>query len=87
MTLQTPEEFRRILADERGRISLGNLHKKDTSSYRAYLDEYNRIVLEPCIEFPESKELWLEKDKQAFDAVMGGINDSKNGNLTEIDEF
>lgn len=87
MTLQTFETFKRILADERGRISLGDLHKQNTSSYRAYLDEYNRIILEPCVEFPASREFWLEKDKQAFDAVMSGIDDAKDGRLSAIDEF
>jgi hypothetical protein len=63
--------------DSKGRVALGVL-AKGVSSFKATVDDDNRIVLEPYSEVP-SREKWLFDNPKAMASVKRGLNDAKAG--------
>ena len=71
--------------DSKGRIALGVL-AKGVSSYRATVDEDNRIILEPYSEVP-SREKWLFDNSKAISSVKQGLADAKAGRIQSRGNF
>lgn len=72
--------------DKKGRITLNKLMIKGTSSFRAIVDEKNRIILEPQVDIPLS-ESWLYNNPIALEAVKQGLTESKDGKLENLGSF
>ena len=72
--------------DNKGRICLGKLIEDGVSSFRAYLDENHRIILEPFSEIP-AKELWLHKNPAVLASVKKGLIQSKKKQTKSLGSF
>src|ERR1700730_8979974 len=70
--------------DTRNRVCLTQCLPKnlEVSSFRAH-QEGNKIILEPLVEIP-SEEHWLYKNSEAMDSVMKGLEDIKEGRVSEL---
>ena len=71
------EGFKMLRPDSKGRITLGAL-AKGVSGFRVFVDEDQRIVLEPYTEIP-AREKWLFDNPQALNQVRKGLADSAAG--------
>ena len=54
----------------------------EISSFRVY-QEGSKIILEPLVEIP-SEEHWLYKNPKAMASVMKGLEDIKEGRISEL---
>jgi hypothetical protein len=71
--------------DSKGRVALGVL-AKGVSSFKATVDDDNRIVLEPYSEVP-SREKWLFDNPKAMASLKRGLNDAKAGRVKSKGTF
>ena len=71
--------------DSKGRVALGVL-AKGVSSFKATVDDDNRIILEPYSEVP-SREKWLFDNPTALDSVKRGLADAKAGRTKSKGSF
>lgn len=72
--------------DAKGRITLGSLGIGEVSSYHAYVDDQQRIVLEPFSEIP-MREKWLFENKPALQKVKCGLKQSAAGKTHDLGSF
>ena len=72
--------------DSKGRITLGSLIPKGTSSVRAFRDEKGRIILELYTEIP-ARERWLYENKVALKMVQEGLKEAAQGKLRSRGSF
>ena len=79
------EPLKDVKPDSKGRVNLGSVLDSDVDRYKVFKDEHNRIILEPYADIP-MHEVWLFKNKEAFESVRRGVEDSKTGNLVELDD-
>lgn len=80
MTLKT------LRLDNKGRVSLGSLIEEGVSSFRAYIDNEHRIVLEPYVEVP-AREAWLHKNSKQLNSVKKGLKESAQGKTKSLGSF
>ena len=71
--------------DSKGRISLGKL-ARGVSSFRATIDDQQRIVLEPYAEVPAS-EKWLFDNPAARQSLVRGLADAESGRVHDLGSF
>jgi hypothetical protein len=74
-----------VRPDAKGRIFLGKM-AEGVSSYRAYMDEDHRVILEPFAEIP-LRERWLFENKEAYESVQRGMADAKAGRVAYLGDF
>lgn len=72
--------------DSKGRICIGSLIEEGISSFHAYIDKKNRIILEPFAEIP-ARELWLHKNQVAFNSVKKGLEQSAAKKTKSLGSF
>ena len=75
-----------IRPDPKGRVSVGKLMPEGVTSFRAWRDKDQRIILEPCIDIPV-REAWLFRNKQALGQVRRGLQDSAAGKTVKKGNF
>lgn len=82
------DNFREIAAnvkpDGKKRIVLSKAPVAEGVTYRIYCNEIGQIILDPHVSIPAS-EVWLYKDREAFEAVEAGIREASEGKITKID--
>ena len=78
-----PEKNLKI--DAKKRITIGKLVPDEVTSFDAEVKENGVIILHPKVEIP-AEELWLFRNKEAWAAVQRGIDDLKNGRVSELEE-
>jgi hypothetical protein len=71
--------------DSKRRITIGKLASDDITSYDAKLQEDGTILLIPKVEIP-AHEAWLYRNPKALTSVLEGIEDSKAGRVSELEE-
>jgi hypothetical protein len=78
-------KYLKLQLDTRNRVCLTHFLPKnlDISSFRAYQDG-NKIILEPLVEIP-AEEHWIYKNPKAMTSVMRGLEDIKEGRVSQID--
>jgi hypothetical protein len=69
--------------DSKGRVCLGSFIDDNISSFKAYLDKKQRIILEPFAEIP-AKELWLYKNSKALSSVKKGLKQPAKGKTKSL---
>jgi len=79
------ESSRVVRPDNKGRILLGEL-AKGISSFRVFIDDEQRIILEPFAEIP-AREKWLFENKKSLASVMRGLQQSKNKKTKSLGSF
>lgn len=90
-TIQIQENFTKVGAkaiDNRNRIPIGDAIKRERTSdhYMLFANrETGDILLRPLAQIPEA-ELWLYKNKKAFDSVMRGLEQFAKGQVQPLDE-
>ncbi len=84
MRKHVPHKQVKLPLDTRNRVCLTQFLPKnlDVSSFRAY-QEGNKIILEPLVEIP-SEEHWLYKNPKAMASVRKGLEDIKEGRISEL---
>lgn len=74
--------------DDKYRICLGSFLSKEErellSSFRITRQEDGKILLDPLVEIP-AREHWIYKNPKALASLMRGIEDAKNGRITDLD--
>lgn len=85
MRKHTHQKQVKLPLDTRNRVCLTQFlpENLDISSFRAH-QEGNKIILEPLVEIP-SDEHWLYKNPKAMASVMKGLEDIKEGRISELD--
>ena len=85
-TLKVDDQFEEIgtrTIDDRKRITVGELlgsHKR----VRLYRNDRGEILLLPVVEIPAS-ELWLFRNREAFESVQKGLKEASEGKITKLD--
>jgi hypothetical protein len=79
------EEHGTARPDAKGRITLGSL-AKGVSSFRIYVDDQERIVLEPYAEIP-AREKWLHENPKALASLRKGIKQAEEGKTRPLGSF
>lgn len=74
-----------VRPDSKGRITLGK-RSREFSGYTMKEKADGSILLEPLIEVP-AKEAWLYKNKEAFDRVSKGLEQSAAGKTKSLGSF
>lgn len=74
---------KRLIPDERGRITLGEL-AKHVSSYTATWTPDGTVTLTPMVEIP-ARERWLWANKDALAMVRQGLDESAAGKTKPLD--
>jgi hypothetical protein len=69
--------------DNRNRLTIGEL-ALGFNRVRLYKNQLGEILLKPVVEIPAS-ELWLYKNKEAFENVQNGLKDISEGKLSKLD--
>ena len=83
--LRVDDEFREIgtrTIDDRKRLTLGQLIK-DFKRVKLYRNDRGELLLQPVVEVPVS-ELWLFKNKEAFESVQKGLKDAAKGRVSKL---
>ena len=83
--LRVDDEFHEIgtrSIDDRQRLTLGELIK-DFKRVKLYKNERGELLLQPVVEVPAS-ELWLFKNKEAFESVQKGLKDAAEGRISKL---
>mgnify|MGYP003338079312 CR=1 FL=1 len=73
-----------VNADSQGRLTLGVLAKNKT--YTLSYNEVGQILLTPVAVIPEH-EAWLYKNPEAYQAVLTGLAQAKEGDLHYMGSF
>lgn len=76
---------RYLKPDSKGRIQLGR-RAKNIVRYQVIEENDGRIVLLPEIAVP-ANEVWLYKNKEAFEAVKEGLEQSASGKTKKRGSF
>ncbi len=79
------DEFQEIgtkTMDERNRLTLGELFK-GYKRIRLFKNDRGEVLLQPIVEIPAS-ELWLYRNKEAFQSVQRGVEDAAEGKITKL---
>ena len=71
--------------DAKKRITIGKLVPDEITSFDAEIKENGVIILHPKVEIP-AEELWLFRNKEALESVKRGLDDLKNGRVSELEE-
>ena len=71
--------------DSKGRVCLGKL-ADGVSSFRVFVDDRQRIVLEPYAEIPAT-EKWLFENPEARESVRRGLADAAQGRVADHGSF
>ncbi len=83
--LRVDDEFQEIgtrTIDDRKRLTLGELIK-DFKRVKLYRNDRGELLLQPVVEVPVS-ELWLFKNKEAFESVQEGLKDAAKGRVSKL---
>lgn len=72
-----------ITLDSQNRVTLGKLLKGISARLFDAQIVDGKIVLEPMEAVPE-KEAWLYKNPKAFQSVINGLKDAKDGKIKEF---
>lgn len=76
-------QSKKLIPDERGRVTLGEL-AKGVSSYTATWAADGTVTLTPMVEIP-ARERWLWDNKDAMAMVQRGLEQSASGNTKPLD--
>jgi len=76
---------RTVRPDAKGRITLGAL-AKDISGYQVNVEKSGRVILDPLVEIP-AREKWVFENPKVKEALLKGLEDSANGNVSERGGF
>ncbi|HPZ08977.1 MAG TPA: hypothetical protein PL110_12735 [Candidatus Eremiobacteraeota bacterium] len=68
--------------DGRKRLTIGNL-LGGFKRVKIYKNTRGELLLKPVVEIPFS-ELWLYKNKEAFESVQKGLEDMEKGRISEV---
>jgi len=68
--------------DSRKRLTLGNL-LEGFNRVKIYKNTRGELLITPVVEIPAS-DLWLYKNKEAFESLQRGLDDMKNGKISEV---
>jgi hypothetical protein len=71
--------------DNKKRITLGKFAANNVSSYDVEVKDNGVIVLYPKVEIP-AEELWIFQNKEVANSIKQGIDDAKNGKVSELSE-
>jgi hypothetical protein len=71
--------------DSKKRITLGKFAANNVSSYDVEVKDNGVIVLYPKVEIP-AEELWIFQNKEVANSIKQGIDDAKNGKVSELSE-
>lgn len=83
--MAVPEK--KLKVDSRGRINIKQLSSEKVTSYRAHLEKDGVIVLRPVVDVElHPEEAWLFEKPKALEGVLEGIEDSKAGRVSELEE-
>ncbi len=80
------DEFQEIdtrSIDSRSRLTIGEL-ALGFNRVKVYKNRQGEILLKPIVEIPAS-ELWLFKNKEAFENIQEGIKDLSEGKISKLD--
>jgi hypothetical protein len=83
--LKIEDEFKEIdtrTVDDRNRLTVGEL-LKGSKRVRLYKNERGEVLLQPVVEIPAS-EVWLFKNKEAFESVKKGLKDASEGKISKL---
>ncbi len=83
--LRVDDEFQEIgtrTIDDRKRLTLGELIK-NFKRVKLYRNDRGELLLQPVVEVPVS-ELWLFKNKEAFEGVQKGLKDAAKGRVSKV---
>ena len=73
----------KVNLDNRNRVPLTKmLEGCEAKTFKIYWEE-DRLILEPLVEIPE-RELWVYKNKDVLGAMERGLEDAKEGRVTEL---
>lgn len=81
--MQAESIIKRLVPDERGRVTIGKV-AGSVSSYQATYQEDGTIVLKPMAEIP-AKEVWLWNNEGALASVRRGLEQSAAGRVKPLD--
>lgn len=85
-TIRINDEFEEIdtrTIDSRNRLTIGEF-AQGFNRVRLYKNKQGEILIKPVVEIPVS-ELWLFKNKEAFEDVQKGLKDLSKGKISKID--
>lgn len=68
--------------DGRKRLTLGNL-LEGFNRVKIYKNLRGELLIKPVVEIPAS-ELWLYKNKEAYESVQRGLKDLEEGRISEV---
>jgi hypothetical protein len=71
--------------DNKKRITLGKFAANNVSSYDVEVKDNGVIVLYPKVEIP-AEELWIFQNKEVANSIKQGIDDAKNGKVSDLSE-
>ncbi len=83
MQTRDQESPKRLIPDERGRITLGKI-AEGVSSYKLSRHKDGSLTLTPMAEIP-ARELWLWKNEGALASVLRGLEQAKRGEIEPLD--
>lgn len=72
-----------VRPDGKGRIYLGSI-TEGVSGYLLSRDNEGTITLIPQVEIP-AREIWLWKTPGVYQAIQEGLEQSRNGQVSEMD--
>lgn len=85
-TIRINDEFKEFDTrdiDDKKRLTLGEL-AANYDRFRLYSNKKGEILIIPMAEIPVS-ELWLYKDKTAFNDLMKGLEEAKENQTSQLD--
>ncbi len=82
------DNFRQIATnvklDAKRRIVLSRAPVEEGVTYHVYCNDIGQIILDPHVSIPAS-EVWLYKNKEAFEALEVGLAEAREGKITKVD--
>ncbi|CAN2045898.1 AbrB family transcriptional regulator [Candidatus Magnetomoraceae bacterium gMMP-1] len=77
------KEVDTIIIDEQKQLSLDNFLESNTI-IRLFKNDQGEFLLQPVIKIPES-ELWLYKNKKAYEIVQKGLKEADEDKISKLD--
>ncbi|CAN2041714.1 SpoVT-AbrB domain-containing protein [Candidatus Magnetomoraceae bacterium gMMP-15] len=77
------KEVDTIIIDEQKQLSLDNFLESNTI-IRLFRNDQGEFLLQPVIKIPES-ELWLYKNKKAYEIVQKGLKEADEDKISKLD--
>ncbi len=74
-----------IQAGSDGQLSL-NEFTKEGDCFRVFVDEKNRIILEPLDNIPDN-EKWIYENPEIFEDLKQGMEQSQKGEVKSLGSF